>query len=86
MPRATGISPADYLGRTVVAGLPKKVRVGVINVSVAGCKIELFEKGSFQAYAATAPGLDEEFWRRRAPGKGVPPTTRRSVSYLKSSG
>src|SRR4051812_3311580 len=40
----TGLSPSNYFGRTVVAGLPGDVRVGVINVSVAGCKIELFDK------------------------------------------
>jgi hypothetical protein len=50
-----GIGPADYFGRTLVANLPEKVRVGVINVSVAGCKIELFQKDQYQAYAATAP-------------------------------
>jgi hypothetical protein len=49
----TGLTPADYFGRTMVANLPKKIRVGVINVSVAGCKIELFDKDSFQTYAAT---------------------------------
>jgi hypothetical protein len=51
----TGLSPADYFGRTMVANLPKNIKVGVVNVSVAGCKIELFEKDSFQTYAATAP-------------------------------
>jgi hypothetical protein len=51
----TGICPADYFGRTMVANLPKNVRVGVVNVSVAGCKIELFDKDNFQTYAATAP-------------------------------
>jgi hypothetical protein len=51
----TGLTPADYFGRTMVANLPAKGRVGVINVSVAGCKIELFDKDNFQSYAATAP-------------------------------
>jgi hypothetical protein len=50
-----GLCPADYFGRTLVAALPKDVRVGVVNVSVAGCKIELFDKDHFQTYAATAP-------------------------------
>jgi hypothetical protein len=50
----TGLCPADYFGRTMVANLPEKIRVGVVNVSVAGCKIELFDKDSFQAYASTA--------------------------------
>ena len=40
----TGINPADYFGRTLIDKLPKGVTVGVINVSVAGSKIEVFEK------------------------------------------
>jgi hypothetical protein len=50
---STGLCPADYFGRTMVARTPSRVRVGVVNVAVAGCKIELFDKDSFQAYAAT---------------------------------
>lgn len=51
----TGLCPADYFGRTMVANLPKNIKVGVINVAVAGCKIELFEKNNYNAYADTAP-------------------------------
>src|SRR6478609_9598656 len=42
----TGLTPTDYFGRTMVANLPKNIRVGVVNVSVAGCKIEAFDKRS----------------------------------------
>jgi hypothetical protein len=49
----TGLCPADYFGRIMVANLPKNIRVGVINVSVAGCKIELFDKDNFPTYAST---------------------------------
>ncbi len=49
----TGLCPADYFGRTMVASLPKNIKVGVVNVAVAGCKIELFDKDNFQAYAST---------------------------------
>ena len=49
----TGLSPADYFGRTMVANLPSNIRIGIINVSVAGCKIELFDKDDYQTYAAT---------------------------------
>lgn len=52
----SGLSPADYFGRTMVANLPKKIKVGVINVSIGGCKIELFDKDNYQSYVATAPG------------------------------
>lgn len=51
----TGLCPADTFGRTLAAALPRDVRVGVINVAVAGCKIELFDKAGAGAYAATAP-------------------------------
>jgi hypothetical protein len=49
----TGLSPADYFGRTMVSNLPKDIKVGVINVAVAGCKIELFDKDNFKTYAST---------------------------------
>lgn len=51
----TGLTPADYFGRTMVARLPKKIKVGVINVSIGGCKIELFDKDNYQSYVSTAP-------------------------------
>jgi lysophospholipase L1-like esterase len=50
-----GICPADYFGRTLVSNLPPNIKVGIVNVAVAGCKIELFQKDNFQTYAATAP-------------------------------
>jgi len=50
----TGLTPTDYFGRTMVANLPKNIRVGVVNVSVAGCKIEAFDKDNFQAYVDTS--------------------------------
>jgi len=49
----TGLTPVDYFGRTLIANLPKKIKVGVINVAVAGCKIELFDKDNFQTYTPT---------------------------------
>jgi alpha-L-fucosidase 2 len=52
---SAGIGPADYFGRTLVSNLPPNITVGILNVSVGGCKIELFEKDTFQSYAATAP-------------------------------
>lgn len=46
----TGMTPADYFGRTLVDSLPTHIKVGVINVSVAGCAIEMFDKDKYQAY------------------------------------
>ena len=51
----TGLGPSDYFGRTMAARLPARVRVGVVNVAVAGCKIELFDEDQCAAYARTAP-------------------------------
>jgi hypothetical protein len=51
---SSGLCPADYFGRTMVSNLPANIRVGLVNVSVAGCKIELFNKTDYQSYASTA--------------------------------
>jgi alpha-L-fucosidase 2 len=51
----SGIGPADYFGRTLVSNLPPHIRVGVVNVSIGGCKIELFDKENYNSYATTAP-------------------------------
>lgn len=51
----TGLTPADYFGRELVANLPEKVRVGVINVAIGGCKIELFDKDQYGSYTTDIP-------------------------------
>lgn len=51
----TGLTPADYFGREMVNNLPEDVTVGVINVAIGGCKIELFDKNIFESYKTTAP-------------------------------
>src|SRR5665648_553858 len=52
----TNLGPTDYFGRTMVANLPEKVKVGVIVVAIGGCKIELFDKENYPSYVETAPG------------------------------
>jgi hypothetical protein len=52
----TGLTPADYFGRTMVAGLPDNIKVGVINVAVGGIHIEGFLPDSLPSYLAKAPG------------------------------
>ena len=52
---STGLCPADYFGRTMVSRVPERMMIGILNVAVAGCKIELFDKDTYAAYAATAP-------------------------------
>jgi hypothetical protein len=49
----SGLSPSDYFGRILVENLPAEIKVGVVNVSVAGCKIELFQKENYQSYYAS---------------------------------
>lgn len=50
----SGLSPADYFGRTMVANLPDNITVGIINVSVAGCDIRLFDKDMYMDYDDTS--------------------------------
>jgi len=52
----TGITPTDYFGKTLAESLPDSIKIGIINVSVGGCKIELFEKDNYESYVETAPG------------------------------
>lgn len=49
----SGLSPADYFGRTMVANLPDSIRVGIINVAIGGCDIRLFDKDWYQDYDST---------------------------------
>lgn len=49
----SGLSPADYFGKTLVKNLPDSIKVGVINVAVGGCDIRLFDKDLYQQYDAT---------------------------------
>ena len=46
--QGTGLTPADYFGRTMVEKLPDNVEVGVINVAVGGTSI----KGFMEEYVA----------------------------------
>ncbi|WP_175418881.1 sialate O-acetylesterase [Aureibaculum algae] len=46
----TGLSPADYFGRTMVEQLPDSIKVAVINVAVGGCDIRLFDKDQYTDY------------------------------------
>ena len=55
--KGTGLTPADYFGRTLVANLPENIKVGVVNVAIGGCHIETFLPDSIDSYVAKrAPG------------------------------
>ncbi len=51
----TGLGPADYFGRAMANSLPDSVTIGIVNVAVGGCKIELFHKKYSESYINTAP-------------------------------
>jgi hypothetical protein len=59
--RTRGISLVDAFGKTMVANLPNNIRLGVVKVSVAGTKIELWDKDSYQEYLATADAWKVKF-------------------------
>ena len=46
----TGLTPADYFGRTLVENLPENVKVGIIHVAIGGCHIETFLPDSIDNY------------------------------------
>lgn len=51
----TGLTPADYFGRMLAENLSQNIEIGVINVSVGGCHIQLFDQDSTASYVAKAP-------------------------------
>ena len=51
----TGLSPADWFGRTLVASLPENIRIGVIHVAIGGIKIEGFMPDSIDSYLKHVP-------------------------------
>jgi hypothetical protein len=57
----TGLTPADYFGRTMVEKSPENVSIGVINVSIGGCSIDLFDEDKSQAYIAKSANWLQNF-------------------------
>ena len=53
----TGLTPADWFGRTLVASLPENIKLGVIHVAIGGIDIKGFLPDSIKDYAEKkAPG------------------------------
>ena len=50
----TGLTPADYFGRTLVDSLPDSVKVGVIVVAIGGSGIDAFDKDNYTQYYQNA--------------------------------
>lgn len=57
----TGLTPADYFGRTMVERLPEEVKVGVIHVAVGGASINLFNEDLAPDYIASSPDWLKNF-------------------------
>lgn len=57
----TGLTPADYFGRSLVAQLPSNVSVGVIHVAVGGASIDLFDEDKRADYIASSPDWLKNF-------------------------
>ena len=51
----TGLTPADYFGRTLLEYLPEDHRVGIVHVAVGGISIDGFLPDRIDGYAKTAP-------------------------------
>lgn len=49
----TGLSPADYFGRTLVDSLPTNIKIGLVPVAVAGTAIAGFDDRAYKAYYAS---------------------------------
>ncbi|MBR6853228.1 MAG: acetyl xylan esterase [Prevotella sp.] len=47
----TGLTPADWFGRTLVASLPDNIKIGVIHVAIGGIDIKGFLPDSIKEYA-----------------------------------
>ena len=53
----TGLTPADWFGRTLVTSLPENIKIGVIHVAIGGIDIKGFLPDSIDNYVKTkAPG------------------------------
>ena len=53
----TGLTPADWFGRTLVASLPNNIKIGVIHVAIGGIDIKGFLPDSIPNYVSKkAPG------------------------------
>ena len=57
----SGLTPADWFGRTLADSLPDNVRIGVVPVAIGGIRIEGFMPEKMKRYVRKAP----EWMKRR---------------------
>ena len=56
------MGPVDFFGRKMIEELPTRYKVGVINVSVAGAKLELWDKDACADYLAMEAADPSRGW------------------------
>ena len=56
------MGPVDFFGRKMIEVLPEQYKVGVINVSVAGAKLELWDKDACEDYLAAEAADPSRGW------------------------
>ncbi|MBP5336662.1 MAG: alpha-L-arabinofuranosidase [Bacteroidales bacterium] len=59
---SNNMGPVDFFGRKMIEVLPEQYRVGVINVSVAGAKLELWDKDACDEYLAMEAADPSRSW------------------------
>ncbi|MCQ2065321.1 MAG: alpha-L-arabinofuranosidase [Bacteroidaceae bacterium] len=59
---SNNMGPVDFFGRKMIEVLPQEYRVGVINVSVAGAKLELWDKDACEEYLAMEAADPSRSW------------------------
>ncbi len=59
---SNNMGPVDFFGRKMIEVLPEQYRVGVINVSVAGAKLELWDKDACADYLAMEAADPSRSW------------------------
>ncbi|HOD68768.1 MAG TPA: sialate O-acetylesterase [Bacteroidaceae bacterium] len=60
--QSNNMGPVDFFGRKMIEELPEQYRVGVINVSVAGAKLELWDKDACADYLAAEAADPSRSW------------------------
>jgi len=60
--QSNNLGPVDFFGRKMIEELPSQYRVGVINVSVAGAKLELWDKDACEEYLAMEAADPSRSW------------------------
>ena len=50
-----GLGIVDYFGRELVSNLPEHISVGITNVAIGGCSIDIFNEDIAESYISNSP-------------------------------